>query len=79
MDLLEKVWNKMKCRIKSPLLWISLLLFLAKQFEISEITELGNDDIEYIINLLIGILVSLGILSNPEKNCFNKTNSIDDY
>jgi uncharacterized membrane protein len=69
MDLLSKIWENIKTKIKSPTLWLALILFLIKELEIDSIIQ--NNDFEYLVNKLINILVVLGIWSNPEKNIFN--------
>jgi uncharacterized membrane protein len=69
MDLLNKIWENIKTKIKSPTLWLALILFLIKELEIDSIIQ--NSDFEYLVNKLINILVVLGIWSNPEKNIFN--------
>lgn len=72
MDLLNKIWESIRLKIKSPALWVALILFLIKELNIETITEYSNNDIEYFINVVINILIGLGILSNPDKNIFTK-------
>ena len=70
MDLLNKIWDNIKSKIKSPTLWLSLILLLIKELELDSIIQ--NNDFEYLVNILVNILVILGIWSNHEKNIFNK-------
>lgn len=54
-------------RFKNPLLLSSILSFIFIILNQLEIVNLPNEKIEIIINGILGILVLVGIVNNPEN------------
>lgn len=58
-------------RFTSPIVWFSLLVYIATEFALNELVGLDNTGLQTTIEAIRTILVVFGVLNNPtEKEHF---------
>lgn len=72
LSLFEKILKKIKERIKSPVLWTSILILLIKELGIKDEFNFSDETLKNIVDYIVNILIVLGLFNNPTNNKFNK-------
>ena len=58
-------------RFKSPIVWLSLCVYIINQFALHELLGLDESGLHSVIDAITTILIAFGILNNPtEKERF---------
>lgn len=71
MFLFTGIFKNLKAKLKSPVFWLAVVMFVLKQFEIPE-TFITEQQILTVVDWLIVTLIGLGVLNNPEDNLFER-------
>jgi len=61
----------MQNRFKSPVVWLSVIVYTVNQFALHELVGLDENGLHVVVDAITTILVAFGILNNPtEKDTF---------
>jgi len=52
-------------RFTSPVVWLSVIILIINQFSLHELVGINNESLKIVIDSIITILVTLGIINNP--------------